>query len=247
MTKEKIIDRLQKLQAKASSAAELGNEAEALAFAEKVQELLMRHKLDMSVLSIKQQDDEEPLGETWVETRGKQKRSNWIVRLADAVCVAYFCRNLVGRNTDAIFIIGRKTDRQIAEFVLLRLINFIEAEGKRQHGALRYRLWKEGGDMSEAHGFLASFRLGAVRRISQRLKDLRKAEAAQGGSMALVIVKSDVEVEALAKEHTTFTVSATLIGGGNRAGYQAGDAAGERADISGSGLSSGDKAARLNR
>jgi len=248
MTEEKIIDKLQKLQSKAESAATLGNEAEALAFATKVQELLSKHKLNMSVLSIKQQDEEEPMGEDTVQTRGKMKRAGWVVQLADAVAKAYYCGLLIMTHSDAIILVGRKTDRQIAEFVLLRLINFIEAEGKRQHSALRYRLWKENGDMSGAHGFIASFQVAAIRTIRTRLQALRQDEMSSSTDMALVITRSTEEVKARVdelKDPKAKNLSTKLRHGWNAAGNAAGEAAGKKADITGSGLSSGGASKRL--
>ena len=45
---ENVIDKLRKIMAHAASAREIGNLAEAEAFAAKAQELLLRHKLDMT-------------------------------------------------------------------------------------------------------------------------------------------------------------------------------------------------------
>jgi len=249
MTKQTIIDKLQKLMAKAESAEELGNEAEALAFATKVQELMDKHKLDMSVLTIEQQDDAEPLGSTYVkQTRGgKETRSGWVEHLAHYVMKAYYCRLMVVPGTDTIIIVGRKTDREIAEFVLLRLINFITAEAKAQHGALRYRLWKDNdGDMSEAHGFQAAFRRAAVHTINTRLRELREEAVSSSSSMALVVQRSTEEVDELVKEMTGGRAGSTKMQrGSNALGSQAGRQAGNRADITGGGLSKGGASKRL--
>ena len=248
MTTDKIIDKLQKLQAKASSAEELGNEAEALAFAMKVQELMDRHKLDMSVLTLKQQDKDEPLGATWVNnTRGgKDTRSGWVEHLADAVMEAYYCRFMVVPGTDTIIIVGRKTDREVAEFVLMRLIIFINAEAIHQHGALRYRLYHNNdGDMSEAHGFKAAFRRAAVATICTRLRELREEAVASSSSMALVVQRSKEEVNELFDDLTEKASSTKMQRGSNAIGSEAGRQAGNRADISGGGLRKGDTSKRL--
>jgi hypothetical protein len=48
MTQEKILDKLGKIKAHMESAQEIGNEAEAQAFAAMLQSLLLKHKLEMT-------------------------------------------------------------------------------------------------------------------------------------------------------------------------------------------------------
>lgn len=50
--REKILEKLRKLQAHADSAAEIGNEAEAEAFAAKVQELLTAYKISFATAGV---------------------------------------------------------------------------------------------------------------------------------------------------------------------------------------------------
>ena len=62
MTRDKMIDRIQKLLAHADSAKKLGNEEEAQAFAAKVNELLLKHKLSMSSVEVAAQDADDAMG-----------------------------------------------------------------------------------------------------------------------------------------------------------------------------------------
>ena len=48
-TQEKVIDKIRKLNAMAEGAEKIGNRTEAEAFATKVQEMLLNHKLTMSM------------------------------------------------------------------------------------------------------------------------------------------------------------------------------------------------------
>lgn len=244
---ERVIDRIRKLYAKAESTKELGNEAEAMAFMEKVDELLTKYKLDGSVLTFDEREEADPMGQTIARGKGKSKRVAWIEHLAHYVTEAYFCQIVVMPGSDSFLVVGRETDRDIATYVIVKLVNFLEAECKRQHNKLRYRLYKENdGDMSEAHGFKASFYQSAVGRIRARLKELRQKHTAESEQYAVVLTQSRQELEDWMDKHMK-TRTSTAVGGyrgGNAHGHARGREAGDRADLSGRGVQPGTKGGR---
>lgn len=89
-TIDKVIDKVQKLHAHAESAKKIGNEAEAQAFAAKVQELLTQYKLSMSDVEFARRDDEDPIDQAEVNLtkhgfRTKQVRIEWQEMLAAVI------------------------------------------------------------------------------------------------------------------------------------------------------------------
>ena len=66
MTQEKILEKLGKIKAMADSAKEIGNEAEAQAFAAMLQNLLLKHKLDMTDVQYGVHLQEEPVEQSFV-------------------------------------------------------------------------------------------------------------------------------------------------------------------------------------
>lgn len=111
---EKIIDKLQKLIAHSQSAKQVGNLAEAEAFAGKIQELLTKHQLSMSDVDIEQEEAKQEeaekqyvYGEKWTS-----RQTQWQIILFRGICRANDCINLVvpGSNTQAV--VGLTEDRQ---------------------------------------------------------------------------------------------------------------------------------------
>ena len=106
-----VADKIRKLIAHERSARNIGNLAEAEAFASKVQDLLLEHKLSMSEL----EDQANPLGsEVGSPTKPLRRGENWSYRLARAVCDACFCKVAAARGTNRLVFIGREVDRSVA-------------------------------------------------------------------------------------------------------------------------------------
>jgi len=240
---EKVLDKLRKLLAHAESAKTLGNEAEAHAFMSKVREILVTHKLEMSDVELEEQLEDDPIDKEYVVAGGKEKktRDSWAVKMAVAVAKAYFCDLLIVTGSNKLIFIGRGTDRQAAIYVTQRLIEFVNTEAKKEHAALRYKLWKErDGDMSAAHGFVASFKLGALQRIRTRLRELRQEDERKHARFAVVLASAEAANKQWLKDNMKVgKVNVNVKGGGNEYGRQRGEAAGDRANIRADGLGSG--------
>lgn len=253
--KDKVIDRLRKLFAHADSAKALGNEAEAEAFAAKAHELLAQHKLEMEDLTVEQVEAQEPFGKAQVdpfgyEKGGKKTRVAWTEQLADVVARAFHCRIMVMTKSSAILMVGRTSDRQVASYVFASLARFASEEAVKQHRKLRYNLyWNNGGDMSGAHEFKASFFRGFNERVRERFAAMRRKEEAAHTQYSVVVASADRAVEShmLALRNAGLTKSASAARGqsaGNASGREAGRAAGDRANLSGNGLRAGGSPSR---
>ena len=245
MTQDRIIDRIRKLYAKAEGARQLGSEAEAEAFAEKVRELLAQHKLDMSVLTDEARDAADPLVSGYHTPGGvrKKARSGWVELLADGVAKAYFCDFLVLPGSNTLVMVGRRDDVAVATYVIDNLVRFAEEESLLATRKERYRLWKA-GRLQDSRGFRTSFINGFVTGIRKRLRDEVQKQVASDSRFALVLQKSQAEVaELVAKLSGGTSASTSVRRGNNLNGYRAGVSAADRANIRGNGVGSGQQPA----
>jgi hypothetical protein len=221
---EKLIDKLGKLKRHADSAKEIGNEAEAQAFAEMFQKLVLQNKIEVSEIDFSQQEIEEPVGKHYIDYHKyniglKRKRIDWIESLAGVVAQAHFCRILVHLGSSRITLVGRKSDCEVAEYVLVTLQRAAEKMAKKAY----YKYWFElfevcrkcGGQKADhgndvcgfesstykAAGFKASWLESFVVRLAQRYKEQRQGYT--GESTALIRVnKAEKAVVEWIEENT---------------------------------------------
>jgi hypothetical protein len=184
-----ITERLQKLIAHERSARDIGNIAEAEAFAAKVAELLFKHNMSMSDVEIKQQEQNEDIDRERVVMGGS--RAAWMEILADAVAKACFCRHMIVLGTSMQIFVGRTSDREAAGALFRHLAGCAtsicnrEKRSQRErnpyHDARRRQRW--------AHEWGKSFLLGFAMVVAQRLKAQRQELAASNEGTALVLRK----------------------------------------------------------
>lgn len=222
MTNEKLLDKLQKIKAHAESAKAIGNEAEAQAFADMLQRLLLQHDLDMSDLDFTRMTEVEPIGYHPVNfkeggVKVKNTRSQWQENLAGIVARANFCRFLVHPGSNRITLIGRKSHAAVAEYMIVTLIrtldrlSFLEAgaynrEQHRVQPCTRCGLkGTEHQDQDHAHhttayhGFRESFIAGFIARLFERLK-LTRSEVATTSTALARVHKEDAAVNDFMKK-----------------------------------------------
>lgn len=258
--REKIIDKLRKLMAKAASADQLGNEEEAATFAAKAQEWLVRHELTMDEVQYQALADEDPLGTTIVYPNGRdyvgktmtqskrQRRAcrvQWQEDLASAVCHAYFCQYLVHSRSDSLTFIGRKSHREIAEYVFTTLVRELRRLYELEYRRARVQYARE-DRLDELRGFKDGYKLGFIRTVRERLREQAKAARAQAkaetSSFALIRLDNAAEAVERYKKEKIKTVSAASLNGtytSHEDGVRRGSNAGRNVDISGRGLRSG--------
>lgn len=228
---DKILETLGKLKAHMESAQEIGSEAEAQAFAARIQQLLAKYKLNMSDVQYSKHLADEPVeehefggGSVWQETKKKTKfgdyrhkqclrnypdvevisrRIGWIEMLAQVITKAYSCDILVSQSSSRLWIVGRKSDAQIAEYLLITMIRFADASAEKDYYKLRRAMRREAGADKElcsqllerSHGFKASWLRGFTSRLAQRFKDeLQKIEQNNTGTALMRLNKEALAV-----------------------------------------------------
>lgn len=184
-----IVDKIRKLNVQANDKGT--TEEEAQAFASMVQKLLLKHKLSLTDVEFKEQAEEE-MKKHWIdwESAGVDKnRVSWMEDLSALVAKAYFCRILVSAGSNRICLVGKTSDVEVAEYVITTLvrtaekISWTQYNNKASHASRnKYKMEK---------GWRASFLMGFIGRLKDRLDEELNQEAPEG-STALVRVKSSL-------------------------------------------------------
>lgn len=229
-----VMDKLRKLMRHEESAREIGSIAEAEAFAAKIQQLLIEHKLEMSEVKASDDHDTErddgPVDEQkfdptalGIPYSGRQ-RVAWIEDLASVIARAHFCRILVMNGTTSIWFVGKAQDRAVTGYVFSALVKAAIAQCDSAYNRARSDPW------ADTKGFRRSFYSGFVGAIRDRLYQQRKAADATT-STALVLANADGAVQAYMKKHSSKASSIGSSSTFNRDGFSRGQAAGQRASM----------------
>lgn len=177
---DSIVEKLQMLKAKADSAKSIGELQEAEIFAAKVQELLLKYKLDMTEIEYHQKEENEPIvdkrfnfSDNDLKYRGR--RVHWIETLAQCIAEAYQCRILVYRGTANFLFVGTKRDIELSEYMFITFYTVAERISKREYMKFRRTLRNGAGSLQEASGYRNSFLEAFVSRLWQRFNEERNS------------------------------------------------------------------------
>lgn len=241
----KIVELVRKLFAKADSAAEIGSTEEAAAFAAKANELLLRHRLEMTDLELQDEQDHDPMGrDDLLSAAWGGVQQKWSSRLASAVAHTHFCRLIfdatAGRRWRArATLLGRASDRAIA----LATIQMLHQQAKR----LEKQAYETSDRTVSRATFRTSFLLGFTNAVYRRLHERRGTLEQQGGQYAVVRLR-DADTAVMTFERAQFPhayFAPVRLSAVHRTVYAAGQAAG--ASVAFGGIASGGTAARAGR
>jgi hypothetical protein len=189
-----MTDKLQKLIAMERSARQIGNVAEAEAFAAKVAELLFKHNLSMSDVEVKEQEQNEPIEREYV--RGKKGRCVWMEMLAGAVATSCFCRWMIVQSTSTQIFVGRTSDRQAAASLFAHLVGCATSMCNSEKRKIRdINPYVDNYERAVwARDWGKSFLLGFAMAVSKRLTDQRRDLAAESQSGAALVLRKDAAI-----------------------------------------------------
>lgn len=254
MTQEKLLDKLTKLKRHADSAKAIGSEAEAQAFAEKLQSLLLEHDLQMSDLDFEKLAVDEPIGDNLVDFAEygipvKKSRVAWMQTLAVMVAKANFCRVLVYARSSNFTLVGRAEHRAVAEYMIVTLTRAVMDISKTAHTKYIWEVWKRDHSTAAARGFKDSFITGFLYRLFERIEARKNAAA---GSSSTALVRINRETQAVDDEMTRRQVAGQtrkmhglrLADPSNREGIRRGKDAADKVNLDGKAVagSAGDHA-----
>lgn len=117
---------------------------------------LMRYKLQLNKLPEEERDAMDPIEAGYIHakdlgTRSRRQRVGWIDDLLDKVATACFCEWVPLSGTMSSWLIGRKTDRQIAKSLLGSLVPTAEKLGQDAY-LKEYHAARKAGNVEAARG-----------------------------------------------------------------------------------------------
>lgn len=210
MTTEKIIEKLSKLKAHAESAKAIGNEEEAQAFAAMLQNLLYKHKLQMTDIEYAAHLAEEPVEEFYAgggtmpvspnsrkrvyknypDVEAKARRTEWAQTLASIIADAHACRILVISGSSQIIWVGHKSNTEVCDYLFFTMYRALEKLSWKEYCNYYYARQDE-GCVEAARGFRSAFRQGFIHRLAQRFRDEKKKMEHDSTGTALVRIDKE--------------------------------------------------------
>jgi hypothetical protein len=213
----RILDKLKKAYAKQKSAELIGSEAEALAFAAKIKELLSIHKIELSEIQQREQDEVDPMSRRLVDFHSagitvRRCRVGWQETLADLACRAYFCTFAVTRGSSHLWFYGRGSDLDAAEQVFLYLVRVADNLADREYVRFFHEC-RRAGDVEAARGFRTSYLEGFTHRLAERYREEEERARRTYASTNLAMVRLTDALETTRTYMKNFTTKASGLGG----------------------------------
>jgi hypothetical protein len=182
--KQKVINKLIKMQACRQSEAELGNSAAAEAFAGAINRMLLDYELNPSDLDYARATDNDPVIEMRVNLsahniESSKVRSAWQEQLASSIARAHLCTILIRPGSNDIYFVGTKSHTLVAEYVYGTMVPAVAKMSKKAE--IDY--WRETGFgrgiHNKAKGYRAAWIEGFIGRIWERFAEARRAAVAE--------------------------------------------------------------------
>lgn len=245
MTKERILDKLAKMQACRDGEAKLGNIEASEAFAAAINRMLLEHELTEDQIPGTEKDD--PVVQVLVDLRKwgidrARTRIDWQERLAGIVAHYNLCQHLIAKGSNLIWFVGTASHVAVAEYIYGMLVPAAEkmaVSERRKHWVATGKLrGAQNPTLGYREAWLASF----VRRIDERLYAMRKEVVQTTGDSSTALIRLDQTLVRVKDYLATLkTKKVSALGGSvahNAAGAAHGRAAADRMPIDRKGLSS---------
>ena len=253
----KVLTLLAKLKQHQESAQSLGSEAEAQAFAEKIQRLLTEHKLSMTDVEYAALDKEEPVGYHEQSRRDLEQegvrirrcRVEWIELIAQGIGYGHFVQHVVHTGSSKISFVGREADCQIASYMLMLFIRTAEKLSQQAYVKYFYEC-RANGNVTEARGFKPAWLEGFAHRLMTRYynetKRLRDDQAQNLGAIVR-LDSSKLAIKSFFENDERFEPAGTLGGrdADNDEGRRQGTEAANRQSLKSNAMPAGKDQRRL--
>lgn len=165
---DKIIDKIRKLQLQSESAKKIGNENEALAFAEKAQNLMIQYQIEISELQIP--DDPiyfEKINWNEFNFETTYRRQSWIETLSSLIANKNGCKIANQTKSNNIYVYGTEINRKITIHIIGNTVSFINKIADQKYRKFYYEC-KKNDELFLTKGFKKSFLWGFIRALNER-------------------------------------------------------------------------------
>lgn len=183
--RQKVINRLVKIQALRQSEAELGNIEAAENFAATINKMLVEYELHPSDLDYARALDNDPIIEIPVDLgkygiARKKTRIAWEESLARVVAKAHLCSFLIRTGSNHIVFVGTKSHAMVAEYAYGTLVPATAVMARRAYVNWEYKCRHENPPRPDkAAGYKEAWLASFVDRIEERFSESRKAAIAE--------------------------------------------------------------------
>jgi len=246
--KEKILDRIKKLLARAQS----NNEHEAALAASMAAELMTEHQIAQAELD-PDVSDVEPITEEAIDSDGK--RVQWKLNLVGGLAVSLGCKHFFTAGTHGhqarYYAVGPDSALATLRYMYRYLVGEVERLADQAYREECTECALSGVDRPSARAWKGSFRVACsltirARLTEQRAKTMHKAKLA-GKSQALMVLdqQSEAITTFMRRKHPHMYTVGSSAGSRSRSGWQAGSAAGQSVHLGGGGPALGAGAKRL--
>lgn len=220
--RDKVLDLVRKLMALTESP----NEHEAARAAEKVQELLFKHKLTMAEAEAHRGDPRGPIMiEVEADVLSRKNWGRWKPSLAWGVARYNFCTGFHSPNRGKFIFIGQETEVAVAKELYEWLV--IQVEDSVRRAIISYQGY------SRIPTFRRSFFTGAVSTVVSRLGDRWRELQGQSKQSTALVVHSSALLEQYKHQRYPNLIKGKSINmaNGSYEGYVAGVKAGREMEI----------------
>lgn len=247
MTTERIIDRIQKLKAHQESAAKLGSVAEAEAFAEMINRLLLKHELTEVDLNVARQEDD-PIVNVYTrpEAYGQKhvmERVAWQEALASIVAHAHLCKFLVIKGSSKLVFVGTRVNAETAEYAFGVLAGAADRMSHKDRNRWVNEQRKKGQYTGSTRGFRDSWLTAFVTRIKERFDEARRKTVEETGNASTALIRLDQTLarvtEYIDERYKSKARGLNLNTGSNSEGFRRGREAADSMAIGQRGIKDG--------
>lgn len=199
--RQKILDKLVKLQAHRQSAAEIGSSAEAEAFAQMINKMLIEYELNPSDIDYARAADNDPVIEipvnnTFYHIEATKARVAWQETLAAGVARAHLCKILIRPGSNQIYFVGTRSHVTVAEYVYGTMVPLISKMSKKAEVDYWHQTGCGRGRENKALGYRSAWIDAFIIRIWERFSEARQAAVADhakttGGTTETGLIRLD--------------------------------------------------------
>ncbi len=192
----RIIDLIKKLIRHERSARKCSTAEEASAFAAKIQQLCIDHKIEAEQLQVDDETERQGIGEEVFSPYRRRWRGRGVYvsgedsRLMHVVADAHFCQAIVMAQTNCVLVIGEEQDRAVCVEMFQFLRRIMRSAAVMEEALQRKR-------RRSARGFRYYFTVGFTQTIDKRYRELRAA----ADNTTTALVRTDTLVRAYVTEN----------------------------------------------
>jgi hypothetical protein len=191
--KDKVLRKLQKLQASREGEAALGNEAAAEAFAGMINKMLIEYELNPTDIDYARATDNDPIIELKVNQSAYRIEQS---KVRQAWQQAHLCTILIRPRSNDIYFVGTKSHATVAEYVYGTMVPAVAKMSKTAEVRYWHQTGCGRGVNNKAKGYRAAWIDAFIGRIWERFAEARRAAVAEaaanrGGSTETGLMRLD--------------------------------------------------------